>query len=200
MRAIRICGFFALLGLMSCDIFHQDDSGCPPIAGLYFDVHNVQVSPKRITDCCTENVAVFEHMPFKKYILSLDYTSSYYSMTESPANFSLFPSAYALSCATNGQNGSKESLMELEIITLYDIDEQHKKGQPVNDLFDFEEQGARLDLNEYLSSSNTRIHAEHANLYLNQRPLLNDSCAFKVKVILDNGESYTNITTPVIFN
>lgn len=199
MRAIRICGFFALLGLMSCDIFHKDNPSCPPIAGLYFDVHDISISPKRKSDCCAEDVRVFERMPFKKFLLNIEYTASYYSMNTPSSNFSLFPSSYAVSCPFNGQNGSKENLSEFEIITLYDIDGEHKKGQPVADLFDFSELGGRINLNEYLSDSSQRIRSEEAHLYLNKRPALNDTCAFKIKVILDNGESYTSITTPVIF-
>lgn len=200
MRAIRICGFFALLGLMSCDIFHQDDPGCPPIAGLYFDVQNVSISPKRLSDCCAMDVKVFERMPFKKFLLQIDYEASYYSMHAAPTHFSLIPSSYAMSCASNGQNGSKERILEIDIITLFDIDSQHKKGQSVSDLFDIEEFGSRLNLNAYLSNEDHRLRAEQMNLYLNNRPNTNDTCAFKIKMILDNGESYTSITTPVIFN
>ncbi len=199
MRAIRICGFFALLGLISCDIFHQDDPGCPPIAGLYFDVQNVSISPKRQNDCCAIDVKVFERMPFKNYRLQIDLEATYYSMNTAPSHFSLISSSYALSCASNGQNGSKESIMEMDIITLYDIDYQHKKGQSVSDLFDIEELGSRLNLNAYLSNEDHRLRSEQLNLYLNNQPILNDTCAFKIKTILDNGESYTTITTPVIF-
>jgi|GEM_PF-2491031 len=199
MRAIRISGFFALLGLMSCDLFHKDNPGCPPIAGQYFDVIAVDISSKRLSECCAEDAFVFERMPFKKFLLSVDYQASYYSLNLAPSHFSLIPSGYAMSCTQNGQSGSKESLLEVEIITLYDIDGQYKKGQAVADLFDLEEMGGRLGLNEYLSNSNRRIREEHSRLYLNKQPSMNDTCAFKIKIILDNGESYTSLTTPVIF-
>lgn len=198
MRTVRIFGFFALLCLLSCDVFRQE-APCPEVAGLYFTPLDVTVSSRKITSCCDDELLAFGRVSFYDYLLRMQYTVQYHAQSIPPTP-SLFSSAYAFSCPQNGQNGSRVSLEELEIITLYDIDEEHKKGSPVNDLFDFEEIGNRLPLSFYLSGNDRRIRGETALLRLNQKPQLSDTCAFKISVILDNGKKFTSISTPVIFH
>lgn len=199
MRIIRISGFFALLCLISCDLFHGGDKGCPEIQGIYFDVNDLEISSHKVSSCCDDELNAFSPVPFGEFLLRIDYKCAYYSLNQNPEKFSFFNSAYGLSCPTNGQNGSKESLSELEVITLYDMDSQHKKGSSINDLIEFEANGARLPLGMFLSSSDRRIYSKMASLYLIQKPVLSDTCAFKISVLLDNGEKYTRISTPVIF-
>lgn len=199
MRIVRIIGFFALLSLLSCDIFHKEPTPCPKVAGLYFTPIDVTVSSRKITPCCDDELLAFDRLSFNEYLLRMQYNVQYHALTK-PRSSSLFSSAYALGCSEDGQNGSRISLEEVEIITLYDIDEQHKKGSPVNDLFDYEELGSRLPLSYYLSGNDRRIRDEISLLRLNQQPQLSDTCAFKISVILDNGKKYTSISTPVIFH
>ncbi|MHB1279054.1 MAG: hypothetical protein ACYC1Q_11740 [Bacteroidia bacterium] len=199
MRIVRIIGFFALLSLLSCDIFHKEPTPCAEVAGVYFTPVDATVSSRKVTPCCNDELLAFDFVSFKDYLLRLQYTVQYHAQAL-PSSPSLFSSAYAYSCPENGQNGSRVSLDELEIITLYDIDEQHKKGSPVNDLFDFEETGNRLPLSYYLSGNDRRIRDEMALLRLNLKPQLSDTCAFKISVILDNGKKFTSISTPVIFH
>jgi hypothetical protein len=139
MRLARIAGFLGLLALASCDLFVDGGDKCPPIAGAYFNVYNVSAENyRRTASCCAEQVPAFGTLAFQNYHLQLNYIASYYSQHIPKQGFSLFTPAMALSCVSNGELGSKESLSEIQIITLYDIDANHKKGMAVNDLFDYE--------------------------------------------------------------
>lgn len=198
MRTARIIGFFALLCLLSCDVFRQE-APCPEVAGVYFTPIDLAVSSRKITPCCDDELYAFDRVSFNHYLLRMHYTVQYHAAIEHRGS-SLFSPAYALSCREEGENGSRVSLDELEIITLYDIDDQHKKGSPVNDLFDFQEFNSRIPLAQYLSGDDRRIRDEVALLRLNQQPQLSDTCAFKISVILDNGKKFTSISTPVIFH
>lgn len=198
MRTVRVFGFFALLCLLSCDIFHQE-APCPEVAGTFFTPLDANVSSRKITACCNDELLAFDRVSFDEYVLQLQYDVQYHSEAKTKS-LSLFSPAYAFTCPEDGQSGSRVSLEELEIITLYDIDDQHKKGSPVNDLFDFEHIGHRLPLSYYLSLNERNLLDETALLHLNHQPQLSDTCAFKISVILDNGNKYTSISTPVIFH
>lgn len=197
MRIIRLVGFFALLSLLSCDVFRKEPPPCPEIAGLFFTPFDAHVKSQRITPCCNTQLNAFERVSFNEFNLCLHYEANYHAFK--PDISTIFQAAYASTCPENGQNGSKIALDEIEIITLYDIDDSHKKGSPVNDLFEFAELGSRLFLPAYLSSDDRRIRDENAQLYLIQEPALSDTCAFKINVLLDNGKKFTCISTPVIF-
>lgn len=200
MRLARIAGFFGLLALASCDLFVDTGEKCPDIAGAYFNTYDVSAENyRRTAPCCAEPVPAFGRLAFQDYSLQLNYLATYYSEHVRSGGFDLFPPAMALSCMSNGELGSSESLSEIQIITLYDIDANHKKGMAVNDLFDHEEMGARSSLNEYLSRPDKKLRHQNATLYLRDQPALCDTIAFKIEVLLDNGENYTCVSAPVIF-
>lgn len=196
MRIVRATGFFALLALLSCDTFNGGNN-CPEIQGQYFDVQGIEISNRQSSACYDEKVAAYSIVPFHQFRMRLDFDANYYASAARPSL--LWNSAFAFNCKQNGEKGSKESISEFEIITLFDIDKNHPKGSKVNDMFEYEEWGARVPLNTYLKGNTRKIRDESNYLYLTCEPLHNDTAAFKITLILDNGERYTEITSPVIF-
>jgi hypothetical protein len=57
----------------------------------------------------------------------------------------------------------------------------------------------RSSLNDYLSGDDKKLRHQNAVLYLRDKPSLCDTIAFKLQVSLDNGENYTCVSAPVIF-
>ncbi|MBI1221876.1 MAG: DUF5034 domain-containing protein [Bacteroidetes bacterium] len=197
MRIVRISGFLALLALLSCDTFNSGPP-CTAIQGQYIRVLGLDISNQQMSPCCDEPIPPFSKIHFKEYRMQLNFQIQYYS--ELKTNSMLWNSCYAYDCPQNGENGSKETISEFDIVSLYDFDENHKKGESVRDLFDYEENKTRISLNTYMKSNSRHIRRATNYLYLMQEPTQSDTVAFKITLSLDNGNKFTEITSPVIFN
>ncbi len=198
MRSLRILGLIMLCGLLSCDLFESKEGHCPPVQGTWFKVKDMQVlNMRNQPGCCLNKVPPYGKVEYNYFLLNLEMDVSYYAFRAAPKP-GLFNTAYALSCPENGQNGCKESIREIAITTLFDLDENHKKGAIVNDLFDIDQMGGRMGIDDFLSSDECRIQQPVLGFLLHKKPVLSDTCAFKFQINLDNQTQYTCISAPVI--
>ncbi|QHT71320.1 hypothetical protein GXP67_34025 [Rhodocytophaga rosea] len=158
---------------------------CPKIRGQYYDVREMKVA----------NI-----MTPEGYRLLVDFDVSYYNFNKSQPeqlNFSLMNSAYACSCLKDGEEGSKEKLHELTVITKNDFDPQHLANDTINDLLDIQMYPATYDLQSYLQQDTSGFLFRNYNLILKKKPQLNKEFKVEVNLKLDNGEVYQKTNEPI---
>ena len=158
---------------------------CPKLRGQYFDVREMRVTNGMIPE---------------GYRLFVDFDVSYYNFNKNqlePFNFSLINSAYACSCLKDGEDGSKEKLQGLTVITKNDFDPQHLANDTINDLLDVQIYREKYDLQNYLQQDTSAYLYRGYTFLLKKKPQLNKE--FKVEVILtlDNGEVFWQTNEPI---
>ncbi|MEM8891347.1 MAG: hypothetical protein AAGD28_25440 [Bacteroidota bacterium] len=169
----------------------------------YFDINGLQVdayedfSEGTVVDALdTLNLAQFGG-------IYVDYQVEYHANLEKPAksnwSFSLMNTAYACTCIPGPLGSKREELVNFQILTLNDFDEDHKANDDINDLLQYQGNFLELDnstLEDFLNNSDGKIESEDMLLALTKAPELNPELKLKVIMELSTGEIYEAETAP----
>lgn len=159
---------------------------CPEYKGFYFDINGIEIiNMERRTSNGRFRADPESTLSFENHSFALLYKATYYSHKEAN-NINLLSSAMATSCKNNGEGGSKEYIDTIIVTTNYDIDDQHKKGDIINDIVRYE--GKILD--SFLASDSIEIPNQNVFLELTKKPELDNSLSVDILVKLLNGEEY----------
>ncbi|MCC2545265.1 hypothetical protein LJY25_02320 [Hymenobacter sp. BT175] len=159
---------------------------------------------KKRGECCAEVAAAGDRVALADHHLGVRFAVTYYSAVPAPArraSWSLMNSALACDCIDNGYMGSKERVQEFTVTTINDFDAQHLANDTLNDLLQIQLSPTDIrDLTTHLKNdtSRTRNIGSSYTLRLKKKPALNPEFRVRVKVRLDNGETYSSDTTPVV--
>ena len=185
------------LPLQMCSPENGDDCNCGPITGRYFDINGMELNNYKTVGTNSVSLMVAdEAVQYDDYAgLLVDYSVDYISQSRSKwPSFSLIPSAYACSCVSDGDRGSKnEKLANLTVITLNDFDDDHLANDTINDLIvvkGFYYEGDQY-LEDYLVSDTINIQFPGIQLLVDKN--------YKVKVIveLSTGEVYQKVSESI---
>lgn len=191
------------LPLQMCSPENGGDCNCSPITGEYFDIKGmVMNSYKKMGDNSVSIMTENESVPYAEYAsLGVEYSVDYISQRQPKRpSFSLISSAYACSCVSNGDRGSKyEKLANITVITLNDFDETHAANDTINDLILVKGIYSQKDeyLKDYLLNDTLNIQFPGIQLKVDRKPTLNEN--YKVKVILElsTGEVYQKVSKSI---
>ena len=191
------------LPLQMCSPGNGDDCNCGPITGRFFDINGMEVNNyKKIGDNPSVLITENEAVAYTDYTgLTVEYAVDFISRSKSKwADFSLIQSAYACTCISDGDSGSKnEKLANLTVITLNDFDENHRANDTINDLmvvkgfYNLEDQY----LEDYLENDTLNIQFPALNLKVDRKPTLNENYKVKVVVALSTGEVYEKVSQSI---
>ncbi|MEL6254149.1 MAG: hypothetical protein AAFR87_19230, partial [Bacteroidota bacterium] len=90
-------------------------------------------------------------------------------------------------------------LVNFQVLTLNDFDEDHKANDDINDLLQYQGNFLELDnstLEDFLNASDGKIESEDMLLALTKAPELNPELKLKVIMELSTGEIYEAETAP----
>ena len=194
LTAILFVGF----GIQSCE---EDYCDCCTVGEYrgFFDIQDVQVShwdsTKRPID---QAILRYEDYGF----INMHFVVDYVVHQESRGfDFSFMSSAYGCSPESPGVEGSKEEALEsLQIITINDFDDEHKAGESINDLLEFNDirfGGAPVLLESYLDSLTGNVPTEYFVLGLLKEPEIDKNFQVRAEMQLSTGEYY-EATSPLI--
>ncbi len=191
------------LPLQMCSPENGDDCNCGPITGRYFDINGMELNNYKTVGTNSVSLMVAdEAVQYDDYAgLLVDYSVDYISQSRSKwPSFSLIPSAYACSCVSDGDRGSKnEKLANLTVITLNDFDDDHLANDTINDLIvvkGFYYEGDQY-LEDYLVSDTINIQFPGIQLLVDKKPALNENYKVKVIVELSTGEVYQKVSESI---
>ena len=202
-RSVILSLFLAIgFTFQNCNPF-EVDCNCKPITKPYFDIQGIElIQYKKRGECCADKLANQEEVFLSDYSgLSINFKAENIALNESLKAirvFSLMSSASACSCFYDGELGSKnERLKSLNLITLNNFDKNHLANDTINDLFNVNLFGNRIDLNKYLSQDTSLIKYNSILVELKKAPDLNEE--FKVKVVmgLSTSETYESVSYPI---
>ncbi|MEQ8472447.1 MAG: hypothetical protein RIC35_14735 [Marinoscillum sp.] len=160
---------------------------CPEYDGFYFDINGLVIfNMEKRSPNARFGVDEGTNLEFKNHSFTISYTANYYSLNEIN-NIGLISSALATSCSYSGEGGSQEYLDTLVVTTNFDIDEQHLKGESINDIILY---NGKV-LNSFLATDSIEIPHQTFSLELTQKPELDNSLSINILVKLLNGEEYT---------
>jgi hypothetical protein len=169
---------------------------CPEYEGHYFDINGLEIfNAERLSSQSRKIVEEGSTLDFEDHSFTITYTATYYS-SEKTNNFSLISTALATSCDYNGDGGSQEYLDTMVVTTNYDIDDQHLKGEPINDIIRYN----GILLNSFLAADSIEIPYQNFSLVLTKKPEIDNSLSINIQVKLLNGEEYTSTSERVIIN
>jgi len=193
-------GFF----LPSCDksdIPRCDDVG--PLL-LFFDVITMTVSNfsdyDKLIEIPANDTIAFEELD-RTYI---DYHVIYLASKQQKRNwsFSLMPTANACTY-TQGSSGSKtEALVNFNITTINDFDNDHLANSSINDLFDYHGGFSNylddsIPLSQFLAEQTGNLQTEDMSLELIKAPEIDQKFQIKVEMELSTGETFEFETEPI---
>ncbi len=191
------------LPLQMCSPENGDDCNCGPITGRYFDINGMELNNYKTVGTNSVSLMVAdEAVQYDDYAgLLVDYSVDYISQSRSKwPSFSLIPGAYACSCVSDGDRGSKnEKLANLTVITLNDFDDDHLANDTINDLIvvkGFYYEGDQY-LEDYLVSDTINIQFPGIQLLVDKKPALNENYKVKVIVELSTGEVYQKVSESI---
>ena len=191
------------LPLQMCSPENDDDCHCGPVTGRYFDINGMELNNyKKTGDNSIGRMIENEAVPYADYAgLIVEYTVDYISQGRPKRpSFSLISSAYACSCVTNGDYGSKyEKLSNITVITLNDFDETHAANDTINDLILVKGIFSQEDeyLSSYLINDTLNIQFPGIQLKVDRKPTLNENYKVKVIVELSTGEVYQQLSKSI---
>lgn len=191
------------LPLQMCSPENNDDCNCGPITGRYFDIKGIELNNyKKTGENSMGLVEENEVVPYAIYAgLVVKYNVDYISHRRPKRpSFSLISNAYACSCASNGENGSKnEKLSKITVITLNDFDEDHAANDTINDLILVKGVYSQEDeyLSDYLVNDTLNIQFPGIQLKVDRKPTLNENYKVKVIVELSTGEVYQDVSKSI---
>ncbi len=118
---------------------------------------------------------------------------------------SLFSSAYACSCIEPTFT-TNDPIISVEIFTKNDFDSSHLSGSNITEYFTILEYSyipltiTKKSISEiishYYKNSDYRLLSA-LQIYLDKNPIINNTVAFEVKVMLESGKEFTSTTIPV---
>lgn len=190
-----------LVGMLVQGCEDSLDCDCGKPEGNYFDIQGLSAVGyrQRPGSSGTERMSAGQTALLADYFLVASYQVSYFSArAAAPARrapFSLISQAYACTCRANGDDGSKEKLKRLTVITLNDFDAQHPANASINDLLTVGTIFGAAYLNAVLQTDTARIKQTDYTLRLKRKP----AADFVARIIveLQNGEIYSATTEPV---
>lgn len=191
------------LPLQMCSPENGGDCNCGPITGAYFDINGMNLNNyKKLGENSVVRMIENEAVPYAEYVgLIVEYEVDYISQNRPKRpSFSLITSAYACTCVTDGDRGSKyEKLSNITVITLNDFDETHAANDTINDIVLVKSFYSQEDvyLNDYLVNDTLNIQFPGIQLKVDRKPTLNEN--YKVKVILElsTGEVYQKVSETI---
>lgn len=141
---------------------------------------------------------------YDQYVLSLDIKQKF--ITEKKPDFSGGGMAYALSCSENGESGTKSGLQSIDVITLYDYNENYKANDTINDiLFIYNYENAYYSsVNWFYNFSNFRetmknsLRSKEINFVFREAPSQQEKSAFRVVLKMKDG-TYFGANSSVIY-
>ncbi len=179
-----------LIGIPACDWLNP--CNCSPVQGLYIDILGIESgyitsngSPRSQRDTLDLNHGIR---------MNLAYSINYISETEcSKPSFNWGSSAYACSCAMNGESGVKsERYSAIRLISAFEYDSTHPAGSDVADYLLFNTvRLTQLNVQDYIKDSDfARSYGE--DFILDQLPSSDvDSLKLTIEIDFTNGESYS---------
>ena len=189
---LAFCGLFVIPECNPCR--------CPDISGEeFFDIEGIEIGHIRSSGGFIDTDQPIARSEYGGIALSLE--TEYVAHTVLPS-YSLFTSsAFACSCPDPGWLGAAtESFESIVITTVNDFDEDIRAGDTITDLFLIRYDLDTLSISEFLEADTGTVRQERYNMTLTADPQ-NDSLGFaaEVRVMLSNGESYKDTSTPVFF-
>lgn len=183
--------------LTNCE---EDDCGCPPNEGAYFDILGIESIRhfERVSETSISLVPDGGQVPFDNYYgFTMGFSVSYLSMNRGEKRHSSgIGQLYACSCLEySGMEGAKhERLEEVTVITLNDFNESFKANDTINEILLVSGQ----PLNEYLAQNTELISHPYMTFSLDEQPSLSNP--FKVKLVLElsTGEVYEQKSSAVM--
>ncbi|MFK7905562.1 MAG: hypothetical protein AB8B69_10575 [Chitinophagales bacterium] len=171
---------------------------CALVEGEFFDIREVTLANWKLDNISGGVSANLleegESVNSDAYQLWANFEVDYVGLQLPPENnfsFSLIPSAYACSCIENGEQGGKETLQDLQIITKNDFDADHPANSSLNDLMVINFGQDEENLVDYLERAvREPFMFPSFFLTLKQGPSVPSNFEVTVAMTLDNGEFY----------
>ena len=112
-------------------------------------------------------------------------------------NLGLINKAYALSCPSDGDNGRKYSVVNVEITSDADFDADHAAGTSLKDIFTAEKWDS--DVGDYIQVRLDQYEDQNSvyKLKLDERPTLSVEHHFTITLTKDNGEIISATTNTI---
>jgi len=189
---------FFLFLLFSIGFCFQNCCNCPEIDGEFFDIIGLDIIHQDQEGFFTDA----ENIPYEDYgFLTLLYEVDYMVYEECDHwNFSVLPSAYGCECIENGDEGSRDEMIEdVTIITMNNFNNNYMANDTINDLINVSIAGDEMDLNAFLLDRVELISDETLALTLDQSPSMDSEFQVRIRVDLSTGERYEAISRAITF-
>jgi hypothetical protein len=188
-----------LLGPSACD-FYNDNMGmgrCPDVAPYFriLEIHplNTILRTNSIGHNYLEEISGFyKSVIWTNYYLWINYEREFYSQ-----HVGFGSSAFALSCISTGELGAKEGLKSLQITALKDYNEQIKAGDsvlPIMHVLYYD--GLLSQIDNIMEAMQRGINGSMAFQLLEGPDESIDEMQFRVRMELDNGQVFEQLTAP----
>lgn len=189
---------------LGCEAFDKEDE-CPPVKE-YFQITGLNSTNSKFTNIegdiwepINQNVKVDYSSFFIRYHFEKEFISN--------NTFNSNGMLMALSCVEDGERGDKIGIDTLIIHTVYDYNNSHKKNSCINDIIimnewtsfasDFDE---FYSIKQYINVNKSSIQVPHFEIKITEKPEKETEFAVKVEYILNNGDTITNISEPIILS
>ena len=187
----------------SCDDFNPGiDCDCDPYR--YFDINSI--SNLRFYEDFNLGEQIFpsDTIPIANFdAIYIDLDADYHATIQRQFDwtFSLINTSNACTCAVGWDGSKNERLVDLQVITLNDFDNDHLANSSINDLIDFQGRffnQTDIPLNEFITNQTEPLAHEDFLLKLKKAPELNSEFKVKIVVELSTGEEYEIESLPII--
>ena len=203
--------FVLWYGVPSCGILPEDCKEVPK----YFNITGLKIGNSQVREKGYGGRSNWQYVedgktiPFEEFYMRASFEVEYFSGKRLFKNFNLSNKAYASGCPEAGQNGSKEKLDTLYIITNNDFNEKFSAGDTINEIVEIHSGNVSFfnDLQRFkplmfyfYMNNKENIVEEDFCLKMNQEPTFKDlRHSFTLIYKLQNGEVYTAKTETVKF-
>ena len=192
--------FFLLIAITGINF--QNCCTCPDIDGEFIDILGfdpiiIDNTGNQINEDEIINKESFDHF-------RINFEVDYVQIENNTFNIrlGLIPSAYGCDCNYNGENGTKEEMLNrIIVITEYDYNDDFKKGDTINELIEIQKNFN----DDYVTLENLHnqvpqlIYFEQFKLRPTILPELDSNFQLRINLNLSEFENYEEVTKRIIF-
>lgn len=171
----------------------------------FFDIGGMSLTnhqAERVYKCCFNELKDSSSVALDEYWISMDFAVSYFfgqiEKLDDMYEFDFMNSALACSPPERGENGSKEKIKNITVITLNDFDDAHPAGDTINEFIYVYVAENKVDLNQFLNNNISFVKRENMVFQLKSLPVAESYFKAKIVLMLDNGEEYTAETNDIV--
>lgn len=165
----------------------------------FFDIQDFSVEHRNENNAVVADTAIsYANYGYMSCRFAVEYISS---PIRDRAIFTPFNPVYGCDPPAPGASGSKEeSIVDLQVITINEFDDDHPAGSSLNDIIMMDDfNNTRILLDDYLSVDRDNVHAEWFQLFLTVGPTISQEFQVMVKIELSTGEIYEVETESITF-